>query len=84
MMGGSRTRVGSLLDLLPSMFHISCAASLSTDHCVSSSPELEPTTYHNPYTPESIQDSVPPCPLPYDTYDGPNWMNVDQAELWKM
>ncbi|KAL3447699.1 hypothetical protein BJX65DRAFT_307760 [Aspergillus insuetus] len=48
------------------------------------SPDLEPTTYHNPYTPESVQDSVPPCPRPYETYDGPQWMRTDQAELWNM
>lgn len=49
-----------------------------------SSPDLEPTTYHNPYTPESTQDSVPPAPKPYSTYDGPEWMIQDQAEYWKM
>ncbi|KAJ5661089.1 uncharacterized protein N7484_000461 [Penicillium longicatenatum] len=51
---------------------------------LANSPDLEPTTYHNPYTHESIQDSIPPCPPPYDTYDGPEWMNMDQATLWNM
>ena len=50
----------------------------------SSSPNLEKTTYYNPYTPESVQDSIPPAPLPYWTYDGPDWMITDQAELWRM
>jgi hypothetical protein len=31
-------------------------------------PTLKPTTYHNPYTPQSIQASVPPCPKPYATW----------------
>ena len=49
----------------------------------SSSPDLGKTTYHNSYTPASIQDSLPPFPLPYEQYDGPEWMVADQAELWK-
>ncbi|KXS99988.1 hypothetical protein AC578_809 [Pseudocercospora eumusae] len=47
------------------------------------SPDIEPTTYHNPYTPDSIQDSIPGCPPPYTDYDGPSWQNTDQAEMWK-
>ncbi|EME82083.1 uncharacterized protein MYCFIDRAFT_175638 [Pseudocercospora fijiensis CIRAD86] len=46
-----------------------------------SSPDIEPTTYHNPYTPESIQDSIPGCPPPYEHYDGPSWQNTDQAQF---
>lgn len=40
---------------------------------MANSPHLQPTTYHNPYTPDAVQDSVPPCPKPYDTYDGKGW-----------
>ncbi|KAJ5657125.1 uncharacterized protein N7484_000774 [Penicillium longicatenatum] len=47
------------------------------------SPEIGATTYHNPYTPDSVQDSIPPCPLPYEKYDGQEWMVTDQADLWK-
>ena len=47
-----------------------------------SSPDLGKTTYHNSYTPDSIQDSIPPCPAPYETYDGQDWMCTDQSELW--
>ena len=34
---------------------------------------VEPTTYHNPNTPETIQESIPPCPAPYGTWGGPDW-----------
>lgn len=37
------------------------------------SPNLQPGTYHNPYTPDAVQEPVPPCPQPYKTYDGPDW-----------
>ena len=42
------------------------------------SPALLPTTYHNPYTPETTQQPVPPCPRPYQTYDGPEWAVIEQ------
>lgn len=46
------------------------------------SPEVGATTYHNPYTPQSTQDSIPPCPRPYNTYDGQEWMVSEQSDLW--
>jgi len=45
------------------------------------SPHLQPTTYHNPYTPETVQQSVPPCPPPYETYDGFGWATTPQQQL---
>jgi hypothetical protein len=39
---------------------------------------LLPTTYHNPYTPDSIQESIPPCPAPYDTWQDDAWMTGGQ------
>lgn len=41
-------------------------------------PELGRTTYHNPYTPDSIQTSIPPCPEPYETWDDPKWSTVER------
>lgn len=41
-------------------------------------PGVVPTTYHNPYTPETIQDSIPPCPEPYGTWDGADWAVVER------
>ena len=38
------------------------------------SPEIGPTTYHNPYRPDTIQEPVPPCPPPYDTLGDAGWM----------
>lgn len=37
-------------------------------------PLSKPSTYHNPYTPLSIRDGIPPCPRPYDTWTDDNWM----------
>lgn len=37
------------------------------------SPHLQATTHHNPYTPQSVQRAIPPCPLPYQTWDGLGW-----------
>jgi len=42
------------------------------------SPLLKPTTYHNPYTPDSVQESVPPCPKPYDTWVDDGWAVKEQ------
>jgi hypothetical protein len=42
------------------------------------SPELKPTTYHNPYTPDSVQESVPPCPKPYYTWEDDGWVVKEQ------
>ncbi|MGF6935530.1 hypothetical protein OKW41_004692 [Paraburkholderia sp. UCT70] len=42
------------------------------------SPDLKPTTYHNPYTPETVQESVPPCPLPYDSWADDGWAVKEQ------
>jgi hypothetical protein len=43
------------------------------------SPNVEPGTYHNPYTPESVQEPIPPCPPPYETYSGHEWAVTPQA-----
>ena len=43
------------------------------------SPNVMPTTYHNPYTPASTQQPIPPCPPAYDTYDGPEWAVAAQT-----
>ena len=42
-------------------------------------PPLRPTTYHNPYTPDSIQQSVPPCPKPYATWADDGWAVQEQV-----
>jgi hypothetical protein len=42
------------------------------------SPDLRPMTYHNPYTPETIQESVPPCPTPYETWEDDGWAVREQ------
>ena len=31
-------------------------------------PAVKPPLYHNPYTPEFIQQPIPPCPEPYETW----------------
>ena len=36
------------------------------------------TTHHNPYTPDSVQDSVPPCPKPYQTWEDDGWATREQ------
>jgi hypothetical protein len=38
------------------------------------SPDLKPTTYHNPYTPDWVQEPVPPCPLVFETMTTADWM----------
>ncbi len=38
------------------------------------SPAVQPTTYHNPYTPETVQEPVPPCQPPYDSMTDAGWM----------
>lgn len=43
------------------------------------SPNVRPSTYHNPYTPEAKQELVPPCPPPYETYSGPDWAVTPQT-----
>jgi hypothetical protein len=42
---------------------------------------VQPSTYHNPYTPDTTQEPIPPCPTPYDTLKGADWMvrEADQA-----
>ena len=45
---------------------------------MANSPALQATTYHNPYTPDSTQESVPPCPKPYDTWTGEPWAVREQ------
>jgi SnoaL-like domain len=39
---------------------------------------VQATTYHNPYTPESVQEPVPPCPPPYESMTTPDWMVKEQ------
>ena len=41
-------------------------------------PYIRPNTYHNPYTPTSTQEPVPPCPPAYLSYVGPNWAVAPQ------
>ncbi len=38
------------------------------------SPDVGPTTYHNPYTPDSVQEAIPPCPEPYESMTDASWM----------
>lgn len=39
------------------------------------SPEnLGATTFHNPYRPDTTQESIPPCPEPYETWTDSTWM----------
>lgn len=45
---------------------------------IGDSPNVRPVTYHNPYTPESVQEPVPPCPPAYDTHDGFGWATTPQ------
>ena len=42
-------------------------------------PDVRPPTYHNPYTPDAVQESVPPCPRPYYTHQGRGWEIVEQV-----
>ncbi|HIR13830.1 MAG TPA: nuclear transport factor 2 family protein [Candidatus Choladousia intestinavium] len=37
-------------------------------------PLAKPSTYHNPYSPNSVRDGLPACPRPYETYQGTGWM----------
>lgn len=37
-------------------------------------PLAQPSTYHNPYSPHAVREGIPPCPQPYEAYDGPAWM----------
>jgi hypothetical protein len=43
------------------------------------SPNVKPATYHNPYTPDSVQEPVPPCPPAYESYDGFGWATSPQV-----
>lgn len=43
------------------------------------SPNVRPSTYDNPYTPDGVQQPVPPCPSPYETYDGFSWATLLQV-----
>lgn len=38
------------------------------------SPEILPTTFHNPYTPDNVQVPIPPAPPPYETLTDASWM----------
>lgn len=39
-------------------------------------PLSKPSTYHNPYSPLSVRNGIPACPLPYKTWTDAeqNWM----------
>jgi hypothetical protein len=37
------------------------------------SPNVHPSTYHNPYTPDAVQEPVPAPPPAYQTYEGFDW-----------
>ena len=39
---------------------------------------VRPPTYHNPYTPDAVQDSIPPCPRPYQTWQDDGWATREQ------
>jgi hypothetical protein len=43
------------------------------------SANVQPTSYHHPYTPDSVQETVPPCPPAYDTYEGFGWATIPQT-----
>jgi hypothetical protein len=43
------------------------------------SPDLLPTTYHNPYTPETVQEPIPPCPAPFESMTDAGWMVRPQS-----
>lgn len=51
---------------------------------IASRASVTETTCHSLHMPGSVQDSVPPAPLPDATCDRLGWMISDQAELWKM
>lgn len=38
----------------------------------------QPPSYHNPYQPGAIQDSIPPCPKPYQSWEDDDWMVREQ------
>lgn len=42
-------------------------------------PGVLPTTYHNPYSPASVQEPVPPCPRPYETWTDDGWATREQV-----
>ncbi|MDQ4489799.1 nuclear transport factor 2 family protein [Sinomonas sp. ASV486] len=46
---------------------------------IKESPNVRPSTFHNPYTPESVQVPVPPCPPAYETYEGFGWATTAQT-----
>jgi len=41
-------------------------------------PDVQATSYHNPYTPSSVQDSIPPCPEPFETWTHVDWAIEEQ------
>lgn len=43
-------------------------------------PLASPTTYHNPYSPLSVREAIPPCPRAYETYTDDGWM-LDKCKL---
>jgi hypothetical protein len=44
------------------------------------SPEnIGPTTFHNPYRPDTTQESIPPCPTPYETWTDSKWMVTERT-----
>ena len=47
------------------------------------SPETQPITYHNPYTPTSIQEAIPACPEPYDTWKDSSWIFANEPQYMK-
>jgi hypothetical protein len=43
-------------------------------------PLAKPSTYHNPYSPLAIRESIPACPRPYETFTDSSWMlNKDKT-----
>jgi len=46
---------------------------------IKQSPNVMPTTYHNPYTPDSVQGLVPGCPTPFNSASNFGW--ATQAQI---
>ena len=43
-------------------------------------PHSQPLTYHNPYSPLSVRDGIPPAPPRYDSYTDSAWMTETRKD----
>lgn len=43
----------------------------------------EPPFYDNPYSPTAIQEAIPACPEPYDTWTDTSWVFANQPDYYQ-